>query len=156
MDFMSEELFDGRRIRILTLVDHSTSESPAIEVDGSLGGQRVVEVLAGLALQGRKPKTIAMDNGPEFTSKRLDQWAYLNGVELDFSRPSKPTDNAMFEAFNARLREECLNESWFLSLEDAREKIEGWRRYYNGERPHGALGNLAQEAFALVVPAGVQ
>ena len=73
MDFMSEELFDGRRIRILTLVDHSTRESPAIEVDGSLGGQRVVEVLAGLALQGRKPKTIAMDNGPEFTSKRLDQ-----------------------------------------------------------------------------------
>ena len=77
-----------------------------------------------------------------WTSKRLDQWAYLNGVELDFSRPGKPTDNAMIEAFNARLREACLNESWFLSLEDAREKIEGWRGHYNGERPHGALGNL--------------
>ena len=154
MDFMSDELFDGRRIRILTLVDHFTRESLDIEVDGSIGGQRVAEVLARLALQGRKPQTIAMDNGPEFTSKRLDQWAYLNGVELDFSRPGKPTDNAMIEAFNARLREECLNESCFLSLEDAREKIEGWRRHYNGERPHGALGNLAPQAFALLPQQG--
>ena len=126
MDFMSDEMFDGRRIRMLTIVDHFTRESLAIKVDGSLGGQRVVEALARLALWGRKPKTISIDNGPEFTSKRLDQWAYLNGVELDFSRPGKPTDNAMIEAFNARLRAECLNESWFLSLEDAREKIEGW------------------------------
>ena len=82
MDFMSDELFDGRRIRMLTIVDHFTRESLAIEVDGSLGGQRVVEALARLALGGRKPKTISIDNGPEFTSKRLDQWAYLNGVEL--------------------------------------------------------------------------
>ena len=91
-----------------------------------------------------------------FTSKRLDQWAYLNGVELDFSRPGKPTDNAMIEAFNARLREECLNESRFLSLEDARERMESWRWHYNGERPHSALGNLAPETFALVATAGVQ
>ena len=156
MDFMSDELFDGRRIRLLTLVDHYSRESLAIEVDGSLGGRRVVEVLARLALAGRKPKTICMDNGPEFTSKALDQWAYLNGVELDFSRPGKPTDNAMIESFNARLRAECLNESWFLSLEDAREKVETWRRHYNGERPHGSLGNLAPKAFALVASAGVQ
>ena len=101
-------------------------------------------------------KTISMDNGPEFTSKRLDQWAYLNGVELDFSWPGKPTDNAMIETFNARLRAECLNESWFLSLEDAREKIEGWRWHYNGERPHGALGNLTPKTFALEAAAGVQ
>ena len=77
-------------------------------------------------------------------------------IKMDFSRPGKPTDNAMIEAFNARLREECLNESWFLSVEDAREKIQGWRRHYNGERPHGALGNLAPQVFALGVPAGVQ
>ena len=83
-----------------------------------------------------------MDNGPEFTSKCLEQWAYLNGVELDFSLRGKPTDNAMIEAFNARLREECLNESWFLSMEDVREKIEGWRRRYNREPSHSALGNL--------------
>ena len=155
MDFMSDELFDGRRIRLLTLVDHFTRESLAIEVDGSLGGQRVVEVLARLALHGRRPRTIAMDNGPEFTYKRLDQWAYLNGVVLDYSQPGKPTDNAMIEAFNAKFRAECLNESWFLSLEDAREKIEGWRRHYNGESPHRAPRNLAQEAFALVASAGV-
>ena len=153
---MSDELFDGRRIRLLTLVDNFTRESPAIEVDGSLGGYRVVGVLARLALQGRIPKTIGVDNGPEFTSKALDQWAYLNGVELDFSRPGKPTHNAFIEAFNARVREECLNESWFLSLEDAREKIEAWRWHYNGDRPHGALGNLAPQEFALAAMAEVR
>jgi len=149
MDFMSDELFDGRRIRLLTLVDHFTRESPAIAVDGSIGGHRVVSVLARLALQGRVPKTIAVDNGPEFISKVLDQWAYMNGVELDFSRPGKPTDNAMIESFNARVRQECLNENWFLSLEDAQEKVEAWRRHYNSERPHSALGQLAPEEFAL-------
>ena len=89
-----------------------------------------------------------MDNGPEFISKRLDQWAYFNGVELDFIRPGKPTDNGLIEAFNGRLRQECLNESWFLSLEDAREKVETWRWEYNRERPHGALGNLAPLEYA--------
>ena len=96
-----------------------------------------------------------MDNGPEFTSKTPDRWAYLNGVELDFSRPGKPTDNAMVEAFNAMVRQECLNENWLLSLEDAREKIEAWRQHYNGERPHGALGNLAPEIFALTTTAEI-
>ncbi len=94
------------------------------------------------------PKTIRVDNGPEFTSKRLDQWVYLNGVELDFIRPGKPTDNAFIEAFNGRLRQECLNETCFLSLEDAREKVEGWRQHYNRERPNSALGNLSPLEFA--------
>ena len=89
-----------------------------------------------------------MDNGSEFTSKRLDQWTYLNGVQLHFSRPGKPTDNAFIEAFNGRFRQECLNENWFLFLEDAAEKVESWRRHYNGERPHSALGNLSQREFA--------
>ncbi len=97
MDFMSDELFDGKR---------------------------VVDALAALAQQGRKPKTIAVDNGPEFTSRAMDQWAYLNGVELDFSRPGKPTDNATIEAFYARLRAERLNKNRFLSFADAQEKIE--------------------------------
>jgi len=96
------------------------------------------------------PRTIRVDNGPEFISKRLDQWAYLNGVELDFSRPGKPTDNGLIEAFNGRLRQECLNENWFLSLDDAREKVEEWRLHYNRERPHGALGNLSPVQFAVV------
>ena len=96
------------------------------------------------------PKSIRIDNGPEFTSKVLDQWAYLNGVELDFTRPGKPTDNALIESFNGRFREECLNESWFLSLEDAREKVEAWRQFYNRERPHGSLGNVPPLEFTRI------
>jgi len=148
MDFMTDELYDGRRIRLLTLVDNLTRESLAVEVDQHLGGHRVVEVLMKLQHERGLPKTIRVDNGPEFISKALDQWAYLNGVELDFSRPGKPTDNGLIEAFNGRLRQECLNESWFMSLEDAKDKVESWRVDYNSKRPHGALGNLAPAEFA--------
>jgi len=146
---MSDELFNGQRIRLFTLVDNFTRESLAIKVDRSIGGQRVVEVLMKIARERCLPRTIRVGNGPEFTSKRLDQWAYLNGVELDFIRPGKPTDNAFIESFNGRFRQECLNENWFLSLEDAREKVEEWRLYYNRERPHGALGSLPPREFAL-------
>lgn len=151
MDFMSDELYNGQRIRLLTLVDNFTRESLAIEVNTHLGGQQVAEILTLVALDRGKPAKIQVDNGPEFTSKKLDQWAYINGVELDFSRLGKPTDNALIEAFNGRFREECLNQSWFLSLEDAREKIESWRQEYNSNRPHGALDNLAPEEFAETV-----
>ena len=154
MDFMSDELFDGRRIRLLTIVDNFTRESLAIRVAASIRGQDVVEVLQCLREQRRLPRTIRVDNGPEFTSKRLDQWAYLNGVELDFSRPGKPTDNAYIESFNGRFRQECLNENWFLSLEDAVEKVESWRNHYNGERPHSALGNLSPREFAVLAEIG--
>ena len=147
MDFMSDELYNGQRIRLLTLVDNYTRESLAIEVDPHLGGQRVAEILMLVALERGKPEKIRVDNGPEFTSKRLDQWAYINQVELDFSRPGKPTDNALIEAFNGRLREECLNQNWFLSLDDAREKVETWRKEYNKHRPHSSLGNLSPEEF---------
>jgi putative transposase len=147
MDFMSDELCSGERIRLLTLVDNFTRESLAIEVDRHLGGHRVAEVLQGLSDQRPLPQTIRVDNGPEFISKVLDQWAYLNGVALDFSRPGKPSDNAFIESFNGRLREECLNENWFLSLEDAREKVEAWREEYNRRRPHSALGNLSPQEF---------
>ena len=148
MDFMSDELYNGRRIKLLTLVDNFTRESLAIAVADRLGGQGVVEVLMEVVREKGLPKTIRVDNGPEFTSKMLDQWAYLNSVKLDFSRPGKPTDNALIEAFNGRFRKECLNESWFLSLEDAREKTEEWRQYYNQERPHGSLRNLSPVEFA--------
>jgi putative transposase len=148
MDFMSDELYNGQRIKLLTLVDNFTRESLVIEVSDRLGGQRLVEVLMQVVQEKGLPKTIKVDNGPEFTSKILDQWAYLNGVELDFIRPGKPTDNALIEAFNGRFRQECLNESWFLSLEDAKEKVEEWRQHYNLERPHGALGNRPPVEFA--------
>ena len=144
---MSDELFDGRRIRLLTLVDDFMRESLAIKVVAGIGGQGVVEVLHRLMQQHRLPRAIRVDHGPEFTSKRLDQWAYLHGVELDFIRPGKPTDNAFIESFNGRFRQECLTENWFLSLEDAEEKVESWRRYYNGERPHSALGNMSPREF---------
>lgn len=149
MDFMSDELFNGQRIRLLTLVDNFTRESLAIEVNGSIGGHKVVEVLMQIGRVRKLPETIRVDNGPEFISKALDQWAYLNGVKLDFSRPGKPTDNALIEAFNGRLRQECLNENWFLSLEDARQKVEAWRQQYNKERPHQALDNLAPLEYAM-------
>ena len=102
-----------------------------------------------LALIRGAPRTIRVDNGPEFVSKALDRWAYENGVTLDFSRPGKPTDNAFVESFNGRLRDECLNAHWFLSLADAKSKIEAWRRQYNESRPHTALGWLTPQEFAL-------
>ena len=93
------------------------------------------------------PRTIRCDNGPEFAGRALDQWADFNQVELDFSRPGKPTDNAYIESFNARLRQELLNASWFLSIADARERTEVWRREYNEERPHSSLGDLTPREF---------
>jgi putative transposase len=148
MDFMSDQLFDGRRIRLLTLVDNHTRESLAIHVAPRIRGLEVVEVLEQVSKEHGKPRAIRVDNGPEFISKDVDLWAYWNHVKLDFSRPGKPTDNAYIESFNARFRLECLNEHWFMSLEDAREKAEQWRRDYNQMRPHSSLGNLSPEEYA--------
>ena len=152
---MSDQLYDGRRIRLLTLVDNFNRESLAIEVGEHIGSERVVEVLMQLSKQRNLPGRIQVDNGPEFISKRLDQWAYFNGVEMDFIRPGKPMDNGIIEAFNGRLRQECLNESWFLSLEDAREKVEAWRQDYNKNRPDGALGNVSPLLYAATAAKGV-
>ncbi len=143
MDFMADELFDGRRLRLLTVVNGYTRESLTIEVDQRFGGGEVTDVLDCAATRRGLPKQIRFDNGREFTSKRLDPWAYLRGVKMEFSRRGKPTDHGLIEAFNGRLRAECLNEYWFLSLDDAREKIQRWRDHYNDERLHSALGNLA-------------
>jgi putative transposase len=149
MDFVSDALFNGRRLRALTVVDAFTREALAIEVDQGIKGEQVVAVLVRLTLARGAPATIKVDNGPEFISKVLDRWAYEHGVTLDFSRPGKPTDNALVESFNGRLRDECLNANWFLSLTDARSKIETWRRQYNESRPHTALGWLTPQEFAL-------
>ena len=154
MDFMHDELFNGDRIRLLTLVDNFTRVSPWIEVDRSLTGTRVVKVLERISMKHGLPKTIRVEHGTEFTSKAFDQWADINGVEIDFTRPSKPTDNALIESFNGRVRQECLNENWFLSLEEARSKVEAWRQEYNNERPHSALGNQAPALFALASQSG--
>ncbi len=147
MDFVSDSLFDGRRLRALTVVDNFTRESLAIAVDQGIKGEQVVEVLDRIVAERGAPKSIRVDNGPEFVSRALDRWAYEHGVTLDFSRPGKPTDNAYVESFNGRLREECLNANWFLSLEDAQAKIEAWRREYNESRPHTVLGHLPPTEF---------
>lgn len=139
MDFVADALFDGRRLRALTVVDNYTRECLAIEVGQSLKGEDVVAVLERTKVERELPQAIKVDNGSEFISKAMDRWAYENGVELDFSRPGKPIDNAKVESFNGRLREECLNAHWFLSLDDARRKIDAWRRYYNEVRPHNLL-----------------
>ncbi len=148
MDFVSDALFDGRRLRALTVIDNFTRESLAIEVEQGITGQRVTEVLARVAGMRGLPSKIFLDNGPEFVSKALDLWAYQHGMTLDFSRTGKPTDNAMIESFNGRLRDECLNVNWFLSLEDARAKIEQWRLDYNESRPHTSLGGQTPREFA--------
>ena len=147
MDFVSDCLHDGRRFRALTIVDNVSRVSPAIEVGSGLSGQRVAEVLDNLVHSYGLPKMIQVDNGPEFTSKALDEWAHRKGVKLQFSRPGKPTDNPFIESFNGRLRQECLNQSWFVSVEDARKKIEDWRIDYNKNRPHSSLGNLTPNTF---------
>ena len=148
MDFVSDQLYDGRRIRVLTLVDNHTRESLALHVGQRVRGMDVVHVLERVVGTRGRPLAIRVDNGPEFISKDLDLWAYWNKVKLDFSRPGKPTDNAFIESFNARFRMECLNEHWFLTLDDARQKIEAWRRDYNELRPHSSLGNVPPAEFA--------
>jgi putative transposase len=143
MDFVSDHLVNGRRFRILTIVDQFSRRCPGALVETSIPGARVASFLDELAaLSGGYPAMICVDNGPEFISNALDQWATERGVKLHFSRPGKPVDNAFVEAFNGRLRDECLNANWFNSIPDARRLIESWVKDYNEERPHSALGGL--------------
>jgi putative transposase len=149
MDFVADQLVHGTRFRALTVVDIFTKECLAIEVGQSLKGEHVVTVLKRIANERSTPKTIFCDNGSEFVGRALDLWAYVNKVRIDFSRPGKPTDNAHVESFNGRLREECLNSHWFVSMQDAKRVIDAWRADYNESRPHRALGNQTPKEFAL-------
>jgi putative transposase len=149
LDFMQDALNWGRRFRLLTVVDVFTREALAIEVDTSMPGTRVVQVLERLtAHPGARPREIVLDNGPELTSRALDQWAYERGVRLHFIDPGKPHQNGYIESFNGKLRDECLNEHWFQTLAHARHIIEEWRCDYNQRRPHSALGNLTPLEFS--------
>jgi putative transposase len=147
MDFMSDSLYNGQRFRVLTLVDNMTRESPTIEVSHSFSGQGVAAVLDRLAQTTGLPQVIQVDNGPEFVSKALDEWAHRHQVKLAFSRPGTPTDNPFIEAFNGRFRQECLDQNWFESLTEARTIIEAWRKDYNMVRPHTALDNLTPATY---------
>ena len=143
MDFVHDQLATGRKLRVLTIVDIFSRFSPAVEPRFNFRGADVVEILEGVGRQVGFPAMIRVDQGSEFVSRDLDLWAYQRGVMLDFSRPGKPTDNAFIESFNGKFRAECLNAHWFMSLDDARRKCEAWRRHYNEERPHSAIGNKA-------------
>jgi putative transposase len=151
VDFIHDSLLNGRWFRAFAVLDEWSRESLDIEVDVSLTGERVTRVLERLGTQRGLPVAIQADNGPELRGRVLDQWAYDHGVSLQFIAPGKPIQNAYIESFNARLREECLNEHVFVSLADARVKIECWRLAYNRERPHSSLGNLTPEEFAAAV-----
>jgi putative transposase len=148
MDFVSDGLADGRRLRCLTIVDDCTRECLAIEVDTSITGTRVKAVLERLAETRGLPNSITVDHGPEFEGQVLDAWAYERLVQLSFIRPGKPNENAYIESFNGKFRDECLNEHWFVTMAQARRIIEAWRVEYNTERPHSSLGDLTPEEFA--------
>lgn len=147
MDYVADGLIDGRKLRVLAIVDDYSRECLALEVDTSLPGARVVAVLERLADLRGLPHSITVDHGPEFESQALDAWAYRRGVRLGFIRPGKPVENAYVESFNGRFRDECLNEHWFLSMHHARSTIEAWRIEYNTERPHSSLNDLTPEEF---------
>ena len=148
MDFVHDCLAGGRRLRCLTILDDFTRECLHIEVAPSISGERVARVLDYLAWFRGLPKEIVVDNGPEFTGLSMDQWAHRNGVSLHFIDPGKPNQNAFIESFNRSFRDECLNENWFVNLNDAKRKIEDWRQEYNGFRPHSSLGDQTSEEFA--------
>jgi putative transposase len=140
MDFVHDQLAIGKKIRVLTVVDIFSKFSPVVDPRFSYRAEDVVMTLERICRHLGYPRTIRVDQGTEFVSRDLDLWAYAKGVTLDFSRPGKPTDNAFIEAFNSKFRSECLNAHWFMSLDDARSKMEDWRRYYNEERPHSGIG----------------
>ena len=148
MDFVHDQLADGRPFRVLTVVDQWSRQSPILECRFRFSGQDVGTVLDRALGGGPPPRSITVDHGTEFMSRALEDWAYQRGVQLDFIRPGKPVENAHIESFNGRLRDECLNGQQFVSLADAAAKIGAWRIDYNQHRPHGSPGHLTPMEFA--------
>jgi putative transposase len=149
MDFIHDQLSDGRRFRCFTLVDDFTRQCLALHADTSIGGSAVVALLQALSTSRGLPKTITTDNGPEFTGKAIHLWAQSAKVHLHHIQPGKPTQNAFIESFNGTFRDDCLNQHWFSSLAEARLLIEHWRIEYNHLRPHSSIGRIPPDAFAL-------
>jgi len=149
MDFMAAFTGSGGKFRVLTILDMFTRESLAIEIGRRLRGEDVVRALNRIVLRRTAPKSIYCDNGSEFTGRLLDLWAYHQGVEICFSRPGKPTDNALIESFNGRFRDECLNTHWFTTLEEAQCESERWRQDYNENRPHMGLNGMTPNEYAV-------
>jgi putative transposase len=149
MDFVADQLADGRKLRALTVVDVFTREALCIRVGQRLRGEDVVDACNRLVAERGAPVRVFVDNGSEFSGRLMDLWAYHHGVQIDFSRPGKPTDNSFVETFNGSFRDECLNLHWFESLEEAQETIEIWRIDYNDSRPHQGLKDMTPAEFAL-------
>ena len=148
MDFVHDALADGSQFRVLTVVDQWSRQSPILEAASSMSGRTVGAALDRVLAGGPGPRSITVDHGTEFMSRALEDWAYQRGVQLDFIRPGTPVENAFIEAFNGRLRDECLNVHQFTSIEDARTKIDAWRVDYNQRRPHSSLGQLTPNEYA--------
>jgi len=148
LDFLQDALASGRTLRVLSVIDVFTREALALEVDTSLPGSRVVRVLQRLLGERERPRQLVLDNGPELISRALEAWAHEQRVALHFIDPGKPVQNAHCESFHSRLRDECLNEHWFLGIGDARQIVETWRQDYNHARPHSALGYQTPVEFA--------
>lgn len=148
LDFVSDAFTDGRRFRVLAVVDDFTRECLGLIADTSLSGARVVRELDAIMARRGKPHTIVSDNGTELTSIAVLKWCQGSGVEWHYIAPGKPTQNAFVESFNGRFRDECLNDTLFASLVDARIEISKWKNDYNNERPHSALGNIPPSEFA--------
>jgi len=135
-------------------MDVYSRECLNIYAGSNITGDTVVEILDNISCHRGLPERIRVDNGPEFVSKALDNYSYQNNIKLEFSRPGKPVDNAFIESSCGSLRDECLNTNWFLSIEDARDKLEAWRRDYNEFRPHSSLGNMTPSDFARSLAVG--
>jgi putative transposase len=140
MDFVSDQLASGRRIRVFNVVDDYSRECVGQVVDVSISGLRVARCLDELAVRRGLPRMIVCDNGPEFTGKAMFLWSQRSRVQLHFIQPGKPTQNAFVESFNGKFRDQCLNLNWFRDLAEARNAIDGWRTHYNEVRPHRSLG----------------
>ncbi|HEX7769757.1 MAG TPA: IS3 family transposase, partial [Dokdonella sp.] len=153
MDFVFDALANGKPIKCLTVVDDCTKESVEIAVARRINGQGVADLLDAACRFRGYPSIIRTDQGPEFTGRALDQWAHANGVKLMLIQPGKPTQNAYIESFNGRFRDECLNEHWFVTLEQAKAQIAEWRRDYNEVRPHSSLQGRTPAEFAATIRA---
>jgi len=147
MDFVHDRLANGRRFKCFTMNDPCSKEVPVIEVDLSIGGERVCRILNRVFAGRPWPEVLILDNGPEFSGNALDAWAFQHGVTLHFIQPGKPVQNAFIESFNGKFRDECLNEHWFVTLQEAQVVIEAWRREYNEERTHSTIGDMTPMEF---------
>ena len=150
MDFVHDQLVDGRCFRVLTVIDQWSRESVSVEPGFSLTGHSVAQILDDVAQRRPLPRAITVDHGTEFTSRTLDDWAWRRGVQLDFIRPGKPVENGLCESFNGRLRDECLNVNEFTSIDHAKAVLAAWREDYNHHRPHGSLGQLTPSEYARI------